>query len=546
MTAHNLLSESHLQVYSKKIFGFALSKTSHEQNAKDLSQEISLALYRSLGTGRQVDNMDAWVHTICCYTWSNYLAREKRHWSNVDIDHMHSLLDEKAEILTEETDHMLLGLRQEVAYLSRLHRDITVQYYYERKSVEQIAERLQIAAGTVKWHLFEVRKKLKEAMKMEQTVDNLSFNPVRMMVGHSGSPGPNNEPNCYFNSLLTANICVAIYEKALSIEDIARKIGTASAFVEDEIQKLEKSDLVLQKGKGKYRTNFIIETMVSLSAETDYIKSKAEELAEEICACVADNLSEIRSLGFHGSDLNDTFLLWALLPYAIFQQYYQVKDTAYYARYQPDERKDGGKYIVAASIVYSEEEYRKRLPNHEIVRKYATNGIKSRNSDYYGGLQIESWWSGMTWRDFDVSDIADMARVVDLIESGESHNEYDKLIIARLVEKGFVSMDGSKPVCLVPFFNAAQHEALHLILDRVFCDIDFKKKLDQIYEDMTAIWRRDAPSFISDKEIVYKAIGDGATLIFAVLEYLERRGKLSLPADTEKKRLTTILWRYPH
>lgn len=545
MTANILIDESLLQSYSRKIFGFALSKTGHEQNAKDLSQEIWLALYRSLQTGKQVDNMDAWVHTICCFTWSNYLAKEKRHWNHANIDYISSLENGNSELFTADMEELLENMRIEIAYLSRLHRDITIQYYYERQSIEQIAKHLQIAAGTVKWHLFEVRKKLKEAIKMEQAADRLSYKPVRMMVGHCGTPGPNNEPNCYFNAMLTSNICVAIYEKPLTIEEIARKIGAASAYVEDELQKLEKSDLVRQVGKGKYQTNFIIETMRSLSAETSYFKSKAEELAEEIYACVAGKLEEIRTLDFHGTHLNETFLLWAFIPYAIWTQYYQVKEEAYYVQYQPDEKKDGGKYIVTASIHYSDEEYRSSLPNHEIVRKYATNGIKTRNSHYHGGLQMESWWSGMTWRDFNAPDLDDLSRVVELIESGASHSEYDRIIISRLVEKGFVSMESGKLECLVPYFNASQHKALKRILDQAFHENNFKKKVDQIYEDMISVCRKDAPSFISDKEIVYKAMNDGMTLVFAVMEYLERKHFLAVPADTEKKRLTTMVWQFP-
>ncbi|OBZ11011.1 hypothetical protein A7975_18690 [Bacillus sp. FJAT-26390] len=147
-------------------------------------------------------------------------------------------------------------------------------------------------------------------------------------------------------------------------------------------------------------------------------------------------------LAFQGSHLNDNFLLWSLLPYAVWKKYFQVKDQAYYDQNQPDERKDGGKYIVNASIVYSEEEYKTNLPDYEIVRK-------------------------------------------------------------------------------------------------------FKAKANQIYEDMIVIWRRDSPSFISDKEIVYKAMVDGSTLIFAVMEDLERKGRLPAPAVAEKCRLGTIVWRLP-
>ncbi|WP_336773021.1 RNA polymerase sigma factor [Paenibacillus sp. MMO-58] len=540
MNDYGPFSEQQLSYYSHKIFGFALSKTTHEHNAQDLSQEILLSLYRSLLNGKKIDNMEAWVNTICRYTWSNYLAKEKRHWHYSELEPLSHLCHQDRELLKDiELDKM----REEIAYLSRLHREITVRYYYEQQSVEQIAIHLKLAEGTIKWHLFEVRKKLKEALKVEKTVDQLSFNPIHLRVGHSGTPGPNHEPNSYFQSLLTANVCIAIYEKALSIEEIARKLGTASAFVEDEFQKLMKSDLVIESSKGKYRTNFMIETISKIAAESCYFKSKAEELAEEIYSCVSLSLDEIRATGFHGAQLSEHALLWTLLPYAIWEQYLRAIEPAYYEQNSPDERKDGGKYIVDASIVYSDEEYRRDLPDYEIIRKYATNGIKTRGNNLIGGVQMESWWSGMTWRNFDTSDLIDLAQAVELIESDACHNDFDKLVISRLIEKGFVSLNHGKLECMVPFFTFKQHDRLKSILEMRFEESGMTRKLEQIHDDMKALNTKIAPSFMPMKEIIYKSINDGMTIVFAVLEYLTRTGKLALPDEEEKKRLTTLIWR---
>ncbi len=543
MIDQNPFSDRMLSDYSRKIFGFALSKTAHEHNAKDLAQEILFALYRSLRTGKQVDNMDAWVHTICCYTWSNYVAKEKRHWHHAELNLSEQLRDESAESFMDEQDPIHNKLRVEIAYLSRLHREMTVRYYYDRQSVGQIAKQMKLATGTVKWHLFEVRKKLKEALRVESAIDQLSLKPIKLMVGHSGTPGPNNEPNCYFQSLLTGNICVAVYEKALSIEDIARRLGVASAYVEDELQKLMKSDLIVEIGKGKFRTNFMIETMQSRIAESRYFKRKAEELADVLHVCVAGVLSEIRAIGFHGAQLSDDALLWSLLPYAIWKQYLQVKETAYYELTSPDERKDGGKYIVDASIVYTEDECRTHLPDYEIVRKYASNGIKSRWNDLYGGLQMEHWWAGLVWRDFDSLDLIDLGQAVELIDQGGVHTDSDKILISRLVKKGFVSYEQGKLECLVPYFKAEQLNKLHAILDQSFYSAGMKPQLDQIHEDMKAMNIHEAPSFIPEKDILYRATIDGLTIIFAVLENLTRTGKLALPDESEKQCLTTLVWR---
>jgi GTP-binding protein EngB required for normal cell division len=42
----------------------------------------------------------------------------------------------------------------------------------------------------------------------------------------------------------------------------------------------------------------------------------------------------------------------------------------------------------------------------------------------------------MTWRDFNAPDLDDLSRVVALIDSGETHTDYDRHIISRLAEKG--------------------------------------------------------------------------------------------------------------
>lgn len=544
MNPNNRFDEALIQNYSTRIFGYALAKTGHRQNAEDLAQEIAMALLGSVRSGKSIANWDAWVHTICCYTWSNYLRREKRHWTRAELNERFA--DEA--VYTNgtgeaETREGLERLAVEVAYLSKQHRDITIRYYYERQSVDQIAGSIGIAPGTVKWHLFEARKKLKEGMTLVPSTEQLSFKPVRLGLGHSGSPGPNGEPNCYFQSLIASNICAAAYDKPLTVEEIARTIGVASAYVEDEIARYEKSELLLKTGKGKYRTNFIIATVDTMAEEGAYFKAQAERIAGRFYECVASRLDDIRSIGFHGNRLNDAFLLWAFIPYAIHRQYWKVKEPDYYSRYQPEERKDGGKYIVMARIVADDSEYEARIPDNGIIRKYATNGIKSRSDGgKYYGLQMETWWSGMKWRDFNAPDLADMARVVELIENGGAHGEYDKLLISRMVAKGFVSCEGGRLETLIPFFKAGQIEELHAVLDEALASIQAKPMLENVHDQLVSLWKKIAPSHISEREVVYKAMSAGTSIIFACMEYMERNGMLRLPDEEEKNRLTTIIW----
>lgn len=531
-----------IQHYSKKIFGFALSRTGHHHNAEDLAQEILISLVRSLQSGKTIENMDAWVHKICCYTWTNYVNKEHRHWRNADVDAF-ELHDGSKPIEAElEALESAGQLRREIAYLSRLHRDILVRYYYEGRSVGDIADLLHLPQGTVKWHLFEARQKMREGMKRMETVKDLSYRPVTLQVGHIGSPGANGEPDRYLNSLLAKNIVVAAYDQPLTIEEIARKLSVASAFIEDYIAQFEYAELMVNTGKGKYQTNFVIDNINSRAREGAYLKQKAEELADDFYHNIASSLEAIKQIGFYGWDAPDHFLLWALLPYAIFHQYNRVKPWDYYAQYQPDERKDGGQYIVHASIRYTPEQYAERISDYDVIRKHDTNGIKSRGNDKYRGLQMETWWSGMRWRDFNAPDVIDMSRVVDLVESGAEHNEHDKMLISKMSEKGFVSYRDGKLACLIPFFKEVQYKQFLDIVDEGFRKIDAKNKLEQVHDDYVAMWQEMAPTFVPKKDIVYKGMQRGMSIIFAIMEYLERTGRIQLPSEEEKSRLTTIMW----
>lgn len=540
-------TDSQVREYTKKIVGFALLKTGNHHLAEDLTQEILLALLRSLQPDRHIERMDAWVYRICCYTWSNYVAREKRHWRTADIDELElhgSYTKTGPTNLDYAQVESIERMKREAAYLSKLHRDISVMHYYENQSVNAIADKLSIPPGTVKWHLYEARRKIKEGMKMDNNrTETLSMKPVKLIAGHSGTPGPKGEPNIYFDTMLGSNIAVAAYERPVTIEEIARTLAVSSAYVEDYIHKFAYSDLFRKVGKDKYQTNFIIEDLSAYLAYTNYLRTKANELADLFYDCLAPALAAIKQIGFHGSQRSDVFLLWTVLPYAIHYAYCRVKDSSYYSTHSPDERQDGGKYIVAARIVYEDEEIKNRIADSDRTRKYATNGIKSRGTGNYRSLQMDTWWSGMKWREFESSDISDMHRIIELIETGAEHTEYDKELISRMARRGFVAHHiGGGLECLIPFFKADQYEAFLAILETSLRKIEARAKLEQVHDDFVDMWEKLAPSHIPRNEVVYKAMNSGMSIVFAVLEYLEHTGKLALPAEEDKVRLTTLMW----
>lgn len=60
---------------------------------------------RSLRRQDEIANMDGFVYTICCHTWSKYLRRNKKHWNNVDIELLHQIQSDQD--VEQEACHVL-------------------------------------------------------------------------------------------------------------------------------------------------------------------------------------------------------------------------------------------------------------------------------------------------------------------------------------------------------------------------------------------------------------------------------------------------------
>ena len=153
--------------YSKRILSFAYNKTGNIYDAEDLSQEILMSLLTSIEKYSKIENMNAFVYTICHYCWNNYFRKNKKHWDTTDIDASPNLFDGFDLQNEVETIMLIEKMKTELAYLSKLHRDIIVMFYYDGKSSRQISKELNISDSTVRWHLVEIRKKLKGRIEID-------------------------------------------------------------------------------------------------------------------------------------------------------------------------------------------------------------------------------------------------------------------------------------------------------------------------------------------------------------------------------------------
>ena len=538
------LSDDLVRRYSRRIFSFACSRIAGIQEAEDLSQEILLSLADVFRTKRDIANMDAYVWTICHYTWSKYLRRHKRDWRNTSIDEAPNLAGDDCVEDSVILDDQVRRLRQEISYLSKQHRQITIMFYFENRSCEEIAQRLGLSDTAVRWHLSQARRKLREGIELEQ--NGLSHTPRRLMVGLYGDIGQRGQVGLDTGDLLAQNVVIACYGEALTVEEIARRLGVAAAYLEYHIRNLLYMDYLRVVNKTRYQTNFFIREPKFHVVRARYHLEHIGSIAERIYGFLNDRYNKIKDIGFTGCDLDKDFVLWSLIALCTNRGYfgalYEVWSRLSISK---PKRRDGSEHWVCATLYYDEYykspdldpevlDFMKKSEGNGVKTDYTSLGVRSFQLDGYATINV-----GLHFRKFGEPELNDLHRVWQLTQSGQAPNEHDKLAISRMVDLGYVTVSNEKPRVMIPFFNAEQFGQ--------FCSTtsELERELrEDVFPGYIAkyaeIIDEHIPRFISDDERSFVKHDIGPQ--FAVVYWLSDHGYLRYPTDEEARRLSTVAW----
>jgi RNA polymerase sigma factor (sigma-70 family) len=546
------LNDALVARYAKKIMGFAYSKARDITLAEDLSQEILLSLTGSLRRYDSIADLDGFVYTLCCYTWSNFVRANKRHWRNLGIDAMRELSGAGDPARDAEQADTMARLGREISYLSALHRRITLLYWFDGKTGAEIARELGIPHATVRWHIGEIKNKLKVGIEM---ADNISYTPQKLTGAIDGGTTPEHNIAGLGEDRLVDNILLVCYGAPQTIEEIARRLSVAAAYLEYHIEELVFMDYLKVVNKNKYQTTFFISRERYDVLETLHANRELPPYAERIYNAFAARYERIRDIGFLGSELGRDFVLWALMSLTIIRLYY-ASITAVLERagshlahdYYPH-RKDGSQHWVNTRLVEDEwYDTQTEFTAEEIAvhKNSKAAGIWSNDHELGGGVTANSVAVMGRWKlnrglKLEFPNVVELARIAQIIRSGEEPNEYDKLAIANQVKWGYVSVTDGKPQMLIPFFNEEEDKQLTEILDEIAAELGEDMFVEYI-EGVGRLFESEIPTFLSEDERLYVKTSRFSSVHHTVLYLLEDMGLLRSPTDDEAKRLATVVF----
>jgi len=528
-----------IRAYVKPVFGFALNRLGHREEAEDLAQEILLQLLKSAAAGADVRNTDAYVWTVARYTWVHWLKKHANAPKPVEINGMSELLEDPRsgplDQLMETEGYRLL--RREIGFLSDVHRRVVVLHYYEGLKVNEIASVMKLPVNTVKWHLTDARKELRRGMRNMRAEGNLSLNPVRFEgTGHTGTPGILGETNDFLGRPLAQNIVYAAYGKARTVADIARELGMPPALLEAEVRYLADYGFLSETAPGKYRSNTIVWDETEEQSEESHrlYRECAAEVSDVHFEALMDARKRIEESGVEYPDGDYNFLLWTLLPKNAAEQSWLAPPAGAGFEAVAPMRKDGGHYIAYAKLI------RDARPELSFdPRQYEICGAMNR---YREGSPLYLWqinthwsdrkdWRFLTFKDVELCHAFRVGYLPDIDSNREAYSFLLEKGYIRHAERGYA-------------FNAVWLDSPKTLgrLNEAMPDLRwlYAPAIERLHERLLKLTMRNQPKHL-EPQIAHMVRGNvsGGTLNAYLLKHLLDKGKLKVPLLHQRKTITT-------
>ena len=183
MLVHKILAgdinsfETLVAQHQKKIFSFIYQMVVSVEDARDLTQEVFLQVYRSLDKFRGDAKFSTWLYRIASNKTLDFLRRNKKTKPFDEDIYLNAIPEEKrhADYNPENIylqEEKIRRLRRLIAGLPDKYRMTLILFHYENLSYQQIAVTLDIPQKTVATRLYRAKLILKD--KLGGEIDGMS------------------------------------------------------------------------------------------------------------------------------------------------------------------------------------------------------------------------------------------------------------------------------------------------------------------------------------------------------------------------------------
>lgn len=371
------MDENKIIPYVEPIYRFCCKRLSNHHDAEDLAGEIIYYVLDGMKKYK-IESFDAWVWRIAHNRYARFVDTQNRSQMIlagedllVNVASPGDSFDEE-ESVEQEYETVFRYLHE----LSFEYRKIFVDYYIGEMSIRELARKYSLSEATVKWRLNVGREKIKKWIgekSMDKVYKRINWNTTCC----NGSV----DTDRYLHKQIARAICLAAYEKPLTVEEISLRTGIPAMYIEDELSELEFGEAVCKIGN-KYAANFIIFRLQDRERVEGVSALLVKYIADKLEVLLDDRKDSVERLDFYGHDFGVERLGYFLIPYLLRRRIGTLKsqrlnlangsypprmDSGYgwfIVEETDDENENCGEYNTGCNVAGDDSQSKSEIPSH--------------------------------------------------------------------------------------------------------------------------------------------------------------------------------------
>jgi RNA polymerase sigma-70 factor (ECF subfamily) len=158
--------------YNDKVYWIAYQMVSNYEEARDISQEAFIRVYRSLSQFNLMSNFYTWLYRIVVNLSIDFLRKQKPGGKVVSLEKVAEVVNDNELSIEEslEKQEVSKEVHEVLQQLPAQYRAILILRDIEGFSCKEIAKILGCNSNTVRWRLFRARQIFKESWEKYQAL----------------------------------------------------------------------------------------------------------------------------------------------------------------------------------------------------------------------------------------------------------------------------------------------------------------------------------------------------------------------------------------
>lgn len=158
-----------LNTYGQQVFILVARIVSNQEDAEELTQDVFLKAFQHLSSFKGTSSFSTWIYSIA-YNTAISSARKKKFDTFVMDDALLANISDTQvdEALNDEGEEQIAKLNRAMEQLDSEEQALISLFYYEEKTLNEVALILGLTESNAKVKLHRIRKKIYVLMKQEK------------------------------------------------------------------------------------------------------------------------------------------------------------------------------------------------------------------------------------------------------------------------------------------------------------------------------------------------------------------------------------------